>query len=151
MPLPDGHPQLDEQTRELLNRQLDRHGAVVSRLANNSVQVKTWCLTATAALAALAVNNHQPELLWLGVPVVVAFLWLDAYYLALERGFRRRAKALATEITDGGVAWPALVVIEKPTEATSWQSVLHSMRSAATWPFYGGVAAILAVGYLVLR
>src|SRR4051794_8305121 len=82
----------DARSLDVLSGQLDRYQAVISRLANNQVQVKTWCVTALAALAALAVNNKEQGPLAIGLVVLCTFFFLDAYYLALERHFREESR-----------------------------------------------------------
>lgn len=145
---PEGHPHLDDQTRELLTKQLDRYTAIIGRLASNSVQAKTWCLTAVAAIAALAVQSKDDQVLWVGVPVILVFAALDTYYLSLERGFRTRSNDIGDNVQDG-LTWADLVVVSRPPEATSAGHLAASVRSATIWPFYGLIASVLLVALLV--
>ena len=147
---PNGHPDLDDRTLDLLSKQLDRYGVIVGRLGGNSVQAKTWCLTAIAALAAVAINNDKPSLLWLGFPVLITFLILDAYYLALERAFRQRSHAVATS-GEAQLSWSDLVLVDKPAGSTGVRRVAASVWSGGIWPFYVGVSTVLLVGLLVSR
>lgn len=112
MPPEDQPP--DPSVLELLNKQLDRYQAVISRLANNQVQVKTWCVTALAALAALAVNNDQQGPLVIALVVVIAFFFLDAYYLSLERHFRGQSHRAVEEVFASGESpsWAELFRME---------------------------------------
>ena len=110
---------------ELLNKQLDRYQNVIGRLANNQVQVKTWCVTALAALAALAINNEQRGPLVIALVVVVAF-FLDAYYLSLERHFRRESRRVAEEVlASGGSQRADLFRLEGPGrgQRQGWRAV----------------------------
>ena len=80
---------------ELLGKQVDRYHSTAARLASYCVQVKTWCVTAIGAIAALAVNNNRPSLFGIGMAVLALFMLLDVQYLSLERRFRDAAHTLA--------------------------------------------------------
>src|SRR3954468_15616571 len=83
---------------ELLERQTDRYQGVVSRLANNSVQVKTWCVTAVGAVSAVAVNNGRSSLFLVALAILGVFMLLDVNYLFLERRFRAGAHDLVQKV-----------------------------------------------------
>src|SRR6267142_352932 len=63
--------------------------SVIQRMANNSSSSKTWCVTLVSAVLVVIADKGQPQFAWLAVIPTVLFLILDAYYLALERGFRK--------------------------------------------------------------
>lgn len=62
---------------------------VISRMANNSANCKTWCVTIVTALFALAIDKGKPRALLLGLIPLGLFFFLDAYYLSLEHDFRK--------------------------------------------------------------
>ncbi len=73
---------------------------VINRLADNSFNIKGWSVAVLSALLGLAVNNNQPS----GSAAValipaVAFWVLDAYYLMLERRYR---KLFSTVVQEAG-------------------------------------------------
>lgn len=111
----------ESQALDLLNKQLDRYQAVVSRLADNQVQVKTWCVTALAALASLAINNGQRGPLVIGLVAVIAFFFLDAYYLSLERHFRDQSRRLVDDVLGqhAARAWSDALKMEGPPRGKS--------------------------------
>jgi hypothetical protein len=88
----------DERSLELLEKQIDRYNGIVSRLANNSVQVKTWCVTAVGAVAAVAVNNGRSSLFVVALAILGVFMLLDVNYLFLERRFRAGAHDLVQRV-----------------------------------------------------
>lgn len=140
------------ELRELLGRQVDRYQAIVTRLGNNSLQVKTWCVTALAAVVAIAANGDLPELLLVGLVVLTTFCFclLDAYYLSLERHFRDESARLVERAPIlSGDDWQALYQIEGPSGSRSWGRILGCARSLAISPFYVGVGLLLLVGFLV--
>jgi hypothetical protein len=64
--------------------------AAIARMAANSFFVKGWTVTLVTALVGVAVKESARDVALIGLIPVLFFAFLDAYYLALERGFRRR-------------------------------------------------------------
>jgi hypothetical protein len=62
---------------------------VVTRANGNSFQLKGWTVTLVAALAALSAADAKPQFAWIAVVAIVFFWLLDAYYLRLERLYRK--------------------------------------------------------------
>lgn len=60
----------------------------ITRMANNSFLLKGWTVTLVAALFALAAQNANPNFVYLAFFPLIAFWFLDAYYLRQERLFR---------------------------------------------------------------
>ena len=58
---------------------------------------KGWSVTLSTAILGLAVKDGGPDFLWVGALAVIMFWLIDAYYLALERGFR---DIFATAVAD---------------------------------------------------
>lgn len=137
--------------RELLGKQVDRYQAVITRLAHSSGQVKTWCVTAEAAVIAVAANSDLPELLLVGLVTLVTFCLLDAYYLSLERHFRAASDGLIERMARGEttVPWMDLFRIEGPGGTRDWARVIACASSLAISPFYISVAVLLVVGFAV--
>ena len=146
---PAGFP--SPEVCELLGKQIDRYQAVITRLANSGVQVKTWCVTAEAAVIAVAANSDLPELLLVGLAGLVTFCLLDAYYLSLERHFRDAADELIECVArdEAAVDWPRLFRIEGPAGTRDWRRVVSCASSLAISPFYASVALLLLVGFAV--
>ncbi|MFY9978280.1 MAG: hypothetical protein WA252_20550 [Candidatus Sulfotelmatobacter sp.] len=62
---------------------------VVARVNGNSFQLKGWTVTIVAALAALSAADAKPQFAWIAACAVIFFWILDAYYLRMERSYRR--------------------------------------------------------------
>ena len=63
--------------------------SVVSRLAGNSFQMKSWNVAlATAAIGFAAAKDSHPTAAAIAAIPSFAFWFLDAYYLGLERLYR---------------------------------------------------------------
>ena len=78
---------LNDDERQYLQMMQDN----ITRMATNSVNVKTWLVTIVAGILAIGGNieNVNYWLLLAIVPIVV-FWYLDAFYLNIERGLRNR-------------------------------------------------------------
>lgn len=139
----------DHDVLNLLDAQLGRYQGIISRLAGNSVQVKTWCFTATAALAALAVDRDSPEMFGVALILAAAFFYLDSYYLALEQRFRDASSQLAERVISGEEIDPReLVIITSPRGSLTWQIILRCGGSSQTAIIYVVVAVALMAGLL---
>ena len=70
-------------------KHLDLVQAVISRLAQNAFLYKGWAITLAAGLVAFGPTDDWGPLLAAALLATAAFWALDAYYLWLERCFRR--------------------------------------------------------------
>lgn len=67
----------------------------ISRMAGYSFVAKGWSVTLATAILGLATKDGGPKFLWIGALSVFLFWLIDAYYLNLEKGFRRLFTAAA--------------------------------------------------------
>src|SRR4051812_1017260 len=77
--------------------------AAIARMAGNSFLLKGWSITLAAAILGLAVKEGGADFALIGLLTVLVFAVVDAYYLALERGFRARFKTVAKTYVEGRV------------------------------------------------
>ena len=68
-------------------KHLEMIQAVVTRMASNSFQVKTWCVALVTALLGLA-SKEARGIVFIAYFPVLSFWWLDAFFLHQERLFR---------------------------------------------------------------
>ncbi len=125
---------------------------VIRRMAGNSASCKNWCIVLVAAILVLVARTATPDYALLALLPTLLFLFLDAYYLALEQVFRNSYNAFVRKLhSDGAVGLSDLYVV-RPVGAVNKQMPV-SLRSTSIWPFYLAlVAAILLVwllGYLL--
>lgn len=62
--------------------------ATITRMNQNSFQIKGWMITIVSALLALYASSENAIYISIAVVPVVIFWMLDAYYLQQERKFR---------------------------------------------------------------
>lgn len=77
-----------------LHKELDLIQSVILRMANNSFLIKGWAMTLMSALIAfgkdsILENPNGIYYLVMMIGVLIPFWWLDAFYLRLERAFRK--------------------------------------------------------------
>jgi hypothetical protein len=61
---------------------------VIARLANEAALVRGWALTISAAFFGFAAKSLNWRIAAVGMLPVIAFWWLNAYYLRAERQYR---------------------------------------------------------------
>lgn len=116
--------------------------AVVARQANNSFLVKGWSLTVAVAFFGFAIERSSPGLALLGFAPLVAFWFLDTYFLRQERLFRCLYDAVRS-----GARVPPFSMDTSPHKAarsTRWHKTAFSLTLGV---FYGTLAA---AGLIVL-
>lgn len=76
--------------RRLENRikHLEFIQAVITRMNQNSFQIKGWMITIVSALLALYANSANTEYILIAIAPTFIFWFLDAYYLQQECKFR---------------------------------------------------------------
>ena len=117
---------------------------VIRRMAGNSASCKNWCVVLVAAILVLVARTDTTDYALLALLPTLLFLFLDAYYLALEQVFRRSYDAFVAELHAGRVGLSDLFII-RPADSVGRQ-MLVSTRSTAIWPFYAMlIAAILLI------
>ena len=114
---------------------------VIQRMAGNSASCKNWCIVLVAAILVLVARTGAPAYALLALIPAVLFLFLDAYYLALEQVFRQSYDAFVARLHAGAVTLADLYVV-RPGRPVGRQ-MLVSLRSTSVWPFY--LALVVAV------
>lgn len=124
---------------------------VITRMASNSANCKTWCVTAVSGLLILAADKRRPELMvTLAVPIVL-FALLDAYYLGLERLFRQGCCNFVKRVHEGSATVTEVFVIQPPgTRGEVVRATFGSFLSFAVGPFYLLMAGMVAVAWRIL-
>src|SRR5260370_13581819 len=118
--------------------------AVITRVAGNSAQCKTWCITIVAAIVAFAGARTAEKSAALAIIRIVIFGFLDAAYLANEKAYRDLYNRLAAKIRDGTYRLADCFVLSAPADASHHR---WAHASWSVWPVYLG----LIVAYLLAR
>ena len=70
----------------------------ITRMNQNSMQCKTWCVALVTGIFAVVATTDITELLFLGLAITLGAYILDASYLRLEKNFRCFEKRLVEEL-----------------------------------------------------
>ena len=120
--------------------------SVITRMAANSSSCKAWCIALVSAMLVVVGDKHRPEYAWIALIPTILFLCLDAYYLALERRFRKSYNDFIDKVHRGRLAPSDLYSLE-PSGSLLGQ-FLAGMKSFSVWPMY---ATLLLMIYLAKR
>lgn len=120
--------------------------ALINRMASNSAAAKTWCITLVSAIMVFASDNSLSDAVWIALIPVLLFLFLDAYYLGLERGFRLVYNEFIKKLHDGSAKSSDLYLFNlSPQSANIWLSTSKAILSTSVWPFYFFLILMLAI------
>lgn len=70
----------------------------ISRMNQNCIQCKTWCVALIAGILAVVATASKPILLLIGCLIAIGAYFLDCFYLKLEKNFRCFEKRLTDEL-----------------------------------------------------
>ncbi|RJR34114.1 MAG: hypothetical protein C4576_26930 [Desulfobacteraceae bacterium] len=121
--------------------------AVINRMASNSAGCKSWCITVVSGLVVLLLKEKANYILIATAPVIL-FCFLDCYYLAMEKLFRRRYNGFVKKLHSGDVSRSDLFVISPEKEISS-SMIIGSFRSASIYLFYCALAAVVVAIWCV--
>jgi hypothetical protein len=108
--------------------------SVIQRMAANSTGAKTWCVTLVSAILVVVADKDKPQLVWIaGIPTIL-FMILDAYYLGLERGFRRSYNDFIDAFHAKTLRPSSLYAVEISGQTA--MLTLHALVSFSVLPFY---------------
>lgn len=120
---------------------------VISRMAGNSAVCKTLCATLVSTVGAVAYAAESPQGLWIAVIPILLFAFLDARYLALERGFRKTYNNFVERLHKGEVEEVELFKIAPPIGYTKLQALWPALTSWSVWLPY---TILLALTFLIM-
>ena len=122
---------------------------VVNRMAENSRSCKVWCVTLVAAVLVLVARTGEPQHALIALVPIFLFLFLDSYYLALERAFISAQNAFVGKLHKGELKTTDIYKVAPI--GMGWLLVLRCLfGSVSILPFYVLVAATVLVAWLVI-
>jgi hypothetical protein len=117
--------------------------SVISRMAQNSFQLKGWSITVATAIAAFAAKESSPGLAILALFPAISFWCLDAYYLRRERLYRRLHEAITDPLK---IVRPfSMTTDEYASSVASWRETLFAKTIL---PLHGAVVLVIVAEIL---
>ncbi len=90
-------------------------------------------------------EKERPTYIWISAFPIALFLFLDAYYLGLERRFRDLYNVFIKKVHGGGVTVEDVFIVTPGSGGRILLSAFLSLFSISVLPFYGFLAAMLMV------
>lgn len=120
--------------------------AVINRMAANSAGCKTWCITLVSATIIIIATIEKADYVWIALIPLLPFLFLDSFYLGLERRFQTRYNDFICKLHSNSATINDLFLVTLEGGAgTTFLSTLRACKSFSVWPFYGVLGLMLAV------
>ena len=119
--------------------------AVITRMAENSRSCKFWCVTLVAAVLVLVARTEKPDYIFIALIPAALFLFLDSYYLALEKAFRKSHETFVDKLHENELKVSEVYKLE--WEGMNWRLVIRSFGSTSIWPFYLILTATIFVAW----
>lgn len=110
--------------------------SVINRMAANSSGCKTWCITLVSAIIVIIADKGKPAYITISVVPIVLFLFLDAYYLGLERLFRTLYNNFIKKLHSDTASVDDVFIVTPGTVKEILLATLKSLSSISIWPFY---------------
>ena len=122
---------------------------VINRMAGNSGSCKVWCVTLVAAILVLVARTGEPKHALIAVVPILLFLFLDSYYLALERAFIASQNAFVVKLHEGELETTHVFKVV-PIGMGWWLVVRSLFGSLSILPFYLLIAATVLLVWRVI-
>ncbi len=125
---------------------------VINRMAANSSGCKTWCIALVSAIVVIIAGKEKPEYVWISIIPIFLFVFLDSYYLGLEKRFRDQYNKFIKKLHDDNATIDDIFIVTP--EKGFWvfiSTTFQSLVSLSIWPCYGLLAGMMfMVRYWVL-
>jgi hypothetical protein len=118
--------------------------AIITRLAGNSAQCKSWCLAIVSALFGFAGALKNDKIVACAIIPIVIFCLVDAAYLGREKSYRELYNFIVSNIRAGTYARANWFDLTPPAGGAHYFKALCSW---SIWPIYLGLIA----GYALVR
>ncbi len=125
--------------------------ATITRMNQNSFQIKGWMITIISALLALYASSENTIYIFIAIVPAIVFWFLDAYYLQQERKFRgvyNDVAGLSSEDSRLEIKDFEMPIQKYQCGKYCYFNVLFSKT---IFPLYGIVIAGLVIAYILLN
>lgn len=123
----------------------------ISRMNDNSKQMKEWCIAIVSGLVGIYLANGERNILLIGCVVSLLFAGLDAYYLLLERRFREIYKDVVSQKKKEGSEEFVVELYEMPVDRylKEKKNYFKCFKSPSVWCIY--IVALAVVVTLFVK
>ena len=123
---------------------------VITRMNTNSFQIKGLAITIVTALMAIYASTKNETFIFLGIPPLLLFWFLDSYYLQQERKFRGVYNDV-TGLKDKIKIRPYEMPIQKYTKEIDKQFSYWNVFFSPTikWLYFSVILFLLLIGLIL--
>lgn len=140
-----GNLKIDQESPGV-QKHLEIMQGVITRMAENSRYCKVWCVTLVAATLVLVARTGEPRHVLIALIPTLLFLFLDSYYLALERAFIKSQNNFVDKLHEGRLEHTDLYKV-MPVGMGVPLIGRCLTGSISIWPFYVLVASTVFVSW----
>ncbi|TGN00329.1 hypothetical protein EHR06_09340 [Leptospira dzoumogneensis] len=140
--------QIIEESSPSVQSHLQILQTVIERMATNSSSCKAWCISIVSAVLVIVADKGKPEFSYIALIPTLLFLALDAYYLALEKGFRNTYNDFVQKIHDRAIKVSDLYTIVPHGSLNQHQ--IKALQSFSIWGFYLSLSILIFVTKLII-
>lgn len=134
-----------------LHKHIDLLQSAINRMATNSSSCKTWCVTIISGIVVVSIDKKQPLAVIVAILPVLAFLFLDSYYLSLERAIRVIYNKTIDDLHTGTLTNNQLFLLKiNSTWKHRSKETCKAFYSFSILPFYFIILAMIVIIYLIL-
>jgi len=128
-------------------KHLEMIQGIIQRMANNSFLLKGWTVTLVVAIFALSDQTTNQEYFLLVYVPIVAFWFLDSYYLQLERKYKELFNdiRIKKDEIDYDLSIESITYEKRKKNKLSY---LYCLFSASEILFYVPIAVVLTIIFL---
>ena len=142
------NPRLNEESSAVQTHLTIMQG-VINRMAENSRSCKVWCVTLVAATLVLVARTGEPQHALIALVPTLLFLFLDSYYLALERAFIKSQNAFVGRLHRSELESADLYRVI-PAGMGLPLVMRCLLGSVSIWPFYLLVTVTILLTWLLI-
>lgn len=117
---------------------------IINRMGTNSASCKTWCITLVSAIIIIAASEQDSDYIWIASFPLMLFMFLDAYYLGLERRFIDSYNNIVENLHSNTFKTEDVFRITfKKGIFNTVKATISALMSTSIYPFYLLLVAIL--------
>ena len=116
---------------------------VIQRMASNSSSCKARIVTLVSAVLVIIADKGKPQYAWIAILPTVLFTALDAYYLALEKGFRASYNQFISRLHGKSLKEEDLYSVLPLGKMSNL--IIEALKSFSVWGFYLSLFILIVI------
>ena len=124
--------------------------SVINRMASNSSSCKTWCITLVSAIIVIIADKGKPDYIYISIVPIILFLFLDSYYLWLEKLLRKLYNDFIKKLHCNTATIDDVFIVTPGTKIEISRAAIKSFASISVWPFYVLLCLMLFIVRIII-